>query len=73
VGKNADGYELQQGVIKFNGKIWVGANVGLQTKLIQAFHASALGGHSGIQATYQRIHKLFAWHGLKLVVQEFVQ
>jgi hypothetical protein len=73
VGKNADGYELQQGVIKLHGKVWIGANVGLQTKLIQAFHASALGGHSGIQTTYHRIHKLFAWPGLKLAVQEFVQ
>jgi hypothetical protein len=46
--KNTEGYELHQGLIKFHGKIWIGANVGLQTKLIQAFHSSALGGHLGI-------------------------
>jgi hypothetical protein len=73
VGSNSEGYELHQGLIKFKGKIWIGANVGLQTKLIQAFHASALGGHSGIHTTYQRINKLFTRPGLKLAVQEFVQ
>jgi hypothetical protein len=72
-GKNIEGYELHQGLIKFHGKIWIGANVGLQTKLIQAFHSSALGGHSGIQTTYQRLHKLVVWPGIKLAVQEFVQ
>jgi hypothetical protein len=69
VGSNSEGYELHQGLIKFKGKIWIGANVGLQTKLIQAFHASALGGHSRIHTTYQRINKLFTWPGLKVTVQ----
>jgi hypothetical protein len=41
------GFELQQGLIKVHGKIWVGANSALQTKLINAFHNSAIGGHSG--------------------------
>jgi len=44
----------------------------IQTKLIAAFHSSAIGGHSGVQATYQRIKKLFAWQGLKLAVTDFV-
>jgi hypothetical protein len=33
--------------------------------LISAFHSSALGGHSGIQATYHRLKKVFSWNGLK--------
>lgn len=72
-GPNEDGFSLQQGLIRYNGKIWIGANAGLQNKLIQAFHASALGGHSGMQATYQRLNKLFAWTGLKAAVQDVVK
>lgn len=34
-------------VIRKDGKIWVGANAGLHTKLIQAFHSTPVGGHSG--------------------------
>lgn len=72
-GTNDDGFQLQQGLIRLHGKVWVGANVGLQTKLISAFHASAVGGHSGIHATYQRLNKLFAWSGLKGAVEDFVK
>ncbi|KAK1678256.1 hypothetical protein QYE76_039104 [Lolium multiflorum] len=68
-----NGYELTQGIIRFHGRIWLGANSAIQTKLITALHSSAVGGHSGIQATYQRIKKLFAWHGLKAAVTNFVQ
>lgn len=67
------GYELTQGLIRFNGRIWLGKNSALQTKIISALHSSAVGGHSGAQATYQRIKRLFAWHGLKAAVTEFVQ
>lgn len=49
------GYSLQQGLIKHKGKVWIGHNSALQTKLISAFHSSAIGGHSGISATYHRV------------------
>lgn len=65
------GYELTQGIIRLHGRIWVGANSAIQTKLINAMHSSAVGGHSGIHATYQRIKRLFAWHGLKTAVNFF--
>lgn len=59
--------------MKHKGIIWIGANVGLQTKLIAAMHDSAIGGHSGQQATYQRLKKLFSWTGQKQAVKEYVQ
>jgi hypothetical protein len=70
---NAHGYELKQGIIRFNYRVWVGSNSALQTKLIMAFHASAVGGHSGTDATYQRLKRLFAWSGLKAQVVDFVR
>jgi hypothetical protein len=57
-------YSLSDGVIQYKDKIWVAQN-SLQTRLISAFHGSALGGHSDIQATYQRLQKMFYWHGMK--------
>jgi hypothetical protein len=40
----AQGYELSQGLIRYNKKrIWVGANSAVQTKIINAFHCSAMG------------------------------
>lgn len=70
--ENAEGFSLHQGIIKQEDRIWIGANSALKTKLISAFHASAVGGHSGIQATYQRVQKLFSWPGMKQDVTEFV-
>lgn len=69
---NEHGFELVGGLIKHNGRIWIGANSALQTKIISTFHCSAIGGHSGVQATFQRVHKLFTWPQLRISVQEFV-
>jgi hypothetical protein len=46
-------------VIKYKNRICIGSNSALQTKLIASFHSYALGGHSGIQPTYQRLKKMF--------------
>jgi hypothetical protein len=70
---NAQEFSLNEGLIKKSGKVWIGANIALQTKIIQAFHSSPTGGHSGSQATYQRIQKLFCWKGLKNYVTSFIK
>lgn len=70
---DANGYELKEGIIRLHGRVWIGSNSALQTKLITAFHSSAVGGHSGADATYQRLKRLFAWKGLKSQVREFVR
>jgi hypothetical protein len=70
---NEQGYSLQNGLIKFHERVWIGNNTALQTKLISAFHSSAIGGHSGIFPTYQRLKRMFAWNGMKLAVENFVK
>lgn len=40
-------YSLQQGVIRYKGKIWLGASSTLQHQVYKALHTSAIGGHSG--------------------------
>jgi hypothetical protein len=70
---NQDGFSLDNDIIKKHGKIWVGSNSALQTKLINAFHASAIGGHSWGQATYQRLKQLFSWKELKQDVENVVK
>jgi hypothetical protein len=72
VNPNSSAYSLPKGLVRYKKKIWVGANSAIQTKISNAFDASALGGYSGIQATFQKISKLFWWHGLRKVVESFV-
>ena len=67
------GYSLDNAVIRKHNLIWVGQNSALQTKLISALHSSAVGGHSGVNATYHRLKKLFTWTGMKMDVDNFVK
>jgi hypothetical protein len=57
---NEQGFSLEKGLIWLKGKIWIGNNSALQTRLISFSHSSAIGGHSGIVVTYQRLKQLFA-------------
>lgn len=52
-------------LIRYDGKLWLGHSVPLQHKIFTALHDSALGGHSGGPATYQRIKQLFFWSNMK--------
>lgn len=72
-GANEKGYTLENGMIHYKGRIWVGQNLLAQQHILQSLHTSALGGHSGGLATYQRVKKLFAWPKMKSSVTEFVQ
>lgn len=59
-------------MISYTQRIWLAHNEEAQRHILQALHASPVGGHSGIHATYMRIKRLFAWPGLKKQVQEYV-
>jgi hypothetical protein len=71
-GASKPNFSLHQGLLRYKGRLWVGDDLGLQHKVIEAFHSSPVGGHSGFPATYHRIKHLFAWIGLKSAVQQFV-
>lgn len=54
-----NGYFLSNGLIRVKDRLWISNNSALQTKLISALHSSAVGGHSGVRATYQRVSMMF--------------
>jgi hypothetical protein len=59
---------LEEGIIRYKGRIWVDNSQLAQEHILQALHANGVGGHSGIQATYNRVKALFAWQKLKASV-----
>jgi hypothetical protein len=69
----APNYSLNNGLLRYKNRIWIGANHDLQLKLLHACHYSPLGGHFGIPVTHMRMKKLFAWKGMKKVVHQFVK
>lgn len=70
---NTQGFTLSQGVLRYKGRVWVGLNKLAQQHITQSMHDSAVGGHSGVLAMYQRIKCLFAWPKMKKTVTEYVQ
>jgi hypothetical protein len=65
-------YTLKDGIIRFKGRVWLGHTSEMQTKVIVALHASAIGGHSGFPVTYARVKQLFYWPHMKQHIRDFV-
>lgn len=72
-GAGPSNFEVQNGILYFKHRIWIGHNKLLQQKILANLHTAAVGGHSGILVTYQRVKQLFSWPGMRKDVQEFVQ
>jgi hypothetical protein len=53
-------FTFTEGILRVQGRIWVGCNEGLHRKILLAFHTGALGSHSGFNVTYRRVRALFA-------------
>lgn len=73
ISPNDKDFALVDGIIRHKGRVWVGNNSLAQQHILQDLHASGIGGHSGIQATYHRIKVLFSQPKLKQTVTAFVQ
>ncbi|KAJ4773419.1 polyprotein [Rhynchospora pubera] len=66
-------WSYQEGLLKKKNKWYVGSHGTVRQKIVTEFHSSTIGGHSGMQATYQRIKRHFYWQGLKKKVCDFEQ
>lgn len=64
---------LHQEVVRYKGIICVGSNGDWRNSILKEMHDSALGGHSGITATYQRIKRSIYWAKLKEDVHRFIR
>ncbi|KAJ1689340.1 hypothetical protein LUZ63_013495 [Rhynchospora breviuscula] len=63
---------MHQGVLRFKGRICVGSMGNWRDTILQALHDTSVGGHSGINGTYQKVKKLFYWPHLKQSVHDHV-
>lgn len=66
-------FSCSNGVLRYKGRLFIGANGDLRQQLLQSFHNLALGDHSGERATYQRLKLNFHWPKMKQHVTEFVK
>jgi hypothetical protein len=63
-------YTLQQGILRYKGKIYIGNTTDLRSKIFDTFHSSLFGGHSGAKVTLKKIQQSFYWPKLSQFITE---
>lgn len=58
-------YTFDNEVLKLKGKLVVGSVEELKTEILQQFHNSIIGGHSGYELTYRRVRDHVYWKGMQ--------
>lgn len=66
-------YKIHDGLVFFKGKLFIPNSASVKQLLLEEFHASPLGGHSGVHKTYGRLRENVFWHGMKKDVATFVK
>jgi len=66
-------YTWQQGILYRKGKVMVGNDPTLKQQLLQLFHDSAVGGHSGMEVTKKKLVSVLYWKGLNKDVRNYVR
>jgi hypothetical protein len=59
-------------LLRYKGRIYIGTDSDLKQHIMHSLHASAIGGHSGIVASYQRIKRIFYWPGMKKELTKYI-
>lgn len=65
-------YLIQEGLIRYKGRLVVGKSHYIRVKVMQAIHGLTIGCHSGVHTSYLRAKKMFFWSGMKKDSTNFV-
>ena len=66
------GLSIRNGLILKDHRIWIPFPTTLTSTLLEEFHTSPLGGHTGVAKTLHRLRQSFDWPTIKKDVQRFV-
>ncbi|KAI3739425.1 hypothetical protein L2E82_29829 [Cichorium intybus] len=66
-------FQLRDGLIYINNKLFIPDDSSIRRQLLEEYHSTTLGGHSGILATTRRIAATFHWSKLKENVRSFIR
>ncbi|KAH9770474.1 hypothetical protein KPL71_012393 [Citrus sinensis] len=65
-------YVWKDGLLYYKGSIVIPPESSLKTRLLQEFHDTKIGGHSGVLRTWKRLAQNFYWDGMKNDVKKYV-
>lgn len=67
-----DKFKYSCGLLKLDGRIYIGISSYLKQSILWEFHDSSMGGHSGQEATYKRLPQFFYWPRMQQDVTAYV-
>lgn len=66
-------FSLQNGLLLYKGKIYLGRNCSLKSKVLSLAHDSPLGGHSSYLKTFHRAKRDWFWWGMKQDLKDYIK
>ena len=66
------GYTFKDRKLFFKGRLVLPRGSSKIPMLLEEFHNSAIGGHSGFFRTYKRISAIIYWEGMRKDIQQYV-
>jgi hypothetical protein len=67
------GFTFKHGVLLYEGRLVISNQSALIPTLLEEFHATPQGGHSGFYRTYRRLAANVYWVGMKNTIQDYVR
>lgn len=66
-------FKILDGLLFFNGKLFIPSASPFKQIILEEFHSSPIGGHSGVNRTYERLKESVFWFGMKKDTYEFIK
>lgn len=66
-------FNLRAGLLYHHDRIFVPVVSGLISPILEEFHSTPVGGHSGVKATLARLSAVFYWPGMYKDVKNFIK
>ncbi|KAH1034725.1 hypothetical protein GYH30_054917 [Glycine max] len=67
------GFTVKQGVLFYHGRLVISPNSPSIPMLLEEFHSTPTGGHSGYLRTYRRLAENLYWVGMQKKIRDFVR
>ncbi|KAL8167412.1 hypothetical protein V2J09_008911 [Rumex salicifolius] len=66
-------YSFTDGKLRRQGKLVIGNHPAVKLHILNCLYNSAVGGHSGKDATLKRVKALFFWSGMSIEIQHYIR
>lgn len=67
------GFEVKQGILMYHGRLVLSPQSSSIPWLLEEYHCTPTGGHSGFLRTYRRLAESLYWVGMQRSVRDFVR